>query len=73
MAASVNKRTLRGVVIDRREKEKNANDATRVKREFDSNLIDESDLQDEKQFDPRISIFLPISIPDDINRFRIHL
>jgi hypothetical protein len=34
----------------------------RVKCEFDSNVIDESDLQDEKQFDPRISTFLGIMI-----------
>jgi hypothetical protein len=27
-----------------------------VNREFDSNVIDESDSQDEKHFDPRISI-----------------
>jgi hypothetical protein len=32
----------------------------RISREFDSNEIDESDLQDEKQCDPRISTFLGI-------------
>jgi hypothetical protein len=32
-------------------------------------VIDESDLQDEKHFDPRISIFLPISIADDCEKF----
>jgi hypothetical protein len=35
-------------------------------------VIDESDLQDEKHFDPRISTFLPISIADDIKIFRIN-
>jgi hypothetical protein len=33
-----------------------------VNCELDSNVIDESDLQDEKQFDPRISTFLGIKI-----------
>jgi hypothetical protein len=36
-------------------------------------VIDESDLQNEKQFDPRISIFLPISIADDPEKFSINL
>jgi hypothetical protein len=33
-----------------------------VNREFDSNVIDESDLQCEKHFDPRISTLLGIKI-----------
>jgi hypothetical protein len=45
----------------------------RVKHEFDSNVIDESDSQKEKHFDPRISIFIPISIADDFEKFRINL
>jgi hypothetical protein len=40
----------------------NANDSIRVKCEFDSNVIDESDSQYEKQFDPRISTFIGIKI-----------
>jgi hypothetical protein len=36
-------------------------------------VIDENDLQDEKQYDPRISTFLPISISDDFEKFRINL
>jgi hypothetical protein len=32
-------------------------------------VIDESDLQDEKHFDPRISICRPISIADDLENF----
>jgi hypothetical protein len=36
-------------------------------------VIDESDLQYEKQLDPKISIFLPISIDDDPKTFRINL
>jgi hypothetical protein len=39
-----------------------ASDSIRVKREFDSNVIDESDLQDEKHFEQRISTFLGIKI-----------
>jgi hypothetical protein len=31
-------------------------------------VIDESDLQYEKHFDPTISIFLPISISDDFEK-----
>jgi hypothetical protein len=31
-------------------------------REFDSNVVDKSDLQQEKHFDPRISTFLGIKI-----------
>jgi hypothetical protein len=48
-------------------------DSIRVKCEFDSNVIDESEEQDEKHFDPRISILLPISISDDLQKFRINL
>jgi hypothetical protein len=40
----------------------NADDSIRVNREFDSNVIDESDLQYEKHFDSRISTFLGIKI-----------
>jgi hypothetical protein len=36
-------------------------------------VIDESEKQYEKQFDPRISIFLPISISDDFEKLRINL
>jgi hypothetical protein len=32
-------------------------------------VIDESDLPYEKQFDPRISIFFPISMTDDFEKF----
>jgi hypothetical protein len=37
-------------------------DSIRVKCEFDSNVIDESDSQYEKHFDPRISTFLGIKM-----------
>jgi hypothetical protein len=40
----------------------NADDSIRFNREFDSNVIDESDLQCEKHFNPRISTFLGIMI-----------
>jgi hypothetical protein len=36
-------------------------------------MIDESDIQFEKQFDPRISTFRPISIADDVEKLRINL
>jgi hypothetical protein len=41
-------------------------DSIRVKREFDSNVMDESDLHFEKHFDPRISMLITISIDDDV-------
>jgi hypothetical protein len=44
-----------------------------VKCEFDSNVIDESDWQHEKQLDPRISIWLARAISDDSEKFRINL
>jgi hypothetical protein len=54
--------TFRGITIVSSDKHENASDSIRVKCEFDSNLIDESDLQDEKHCDPRISILLGIKI-----------
>jgi hypothetical protein len=59
-------------MIDSSDDDENASNSIRVKDEFDSNVIDESDSQHEKHFDPRISIFLPISIPDDSEKFRIN-
>jgi hypothetical protein len=40
---------------------------------LDSNKIDESDLQDEKHDEPRISRFDGISICDDFEKLRINL
>jgi hypothetical protein len=37
-------------MIDSSDDRKNASESIRFKHEFDSNMIDESDLQDEKQF-----------------------
>jgi hypothetical protein len=65
-------RTFRGITIDWSDEDENASDSICVNREFDSTLIDESDLQHEKHFGPRISIFLPISIVDDVGTFRIN-
>jgi hypothetical protein len=65
--------TFRGITIDACDENENTYDSIRVKCEFDSNAIDESDLQNEKQFDPTILIFFPISIPDDFEKFRINL
>jgi hypothetical protein len=65
--------TFRGITIDRSDDPENASDSNRVKHEFDSNVIDESNSQDEKQCEPRISIFRPISILFDFEKFRINL
>jgi hypothetical protein len=62
-----------GIKIDSSDELENAYDSIRVKREFDSNLIDESDLHLEKLFDPRISIFPASSIADDFEKLRINL
>jgi hypothetical protein len=40
----------------------NTSDSIRVKHEFDSNVINESDSQYQKQFDPRISTLRGIKI-----------
>jgi hypothetical protein len=50
------------IKIDRSDEDENASDSIRVKYEFDSNAIDESDLQDDKHPDPRISTFFGIKI-----------
>jgi hypothetical protein len=57
-------RTFRGITIDWSDEYENAYDSIRVKCEFNSNVIDESDLQSEKHFDPRISTLFGISIVD---------
>jgi hypothetical protein len=49
-------------MIDASDEYENASDSIHVNREFDSNEIDESDLQNEKHCDPRISTFLGIKI-----------
>jgi hypothetical protein len=51
----------------------NALDSIRVNREFDSNEIDEKDLQHEKHDEPRISISQEISICDELEKLRINL
>jgi hypothetical protein len=65
--------TFMGIMIDLSDENENARNSIRVKCEFGSNVIDESDVQDEKQDDPTISIVRPISIADDIEKFRINL
>jgi hypothetical protein len=54
--------TFCGITIDLSDEYENANDSIHVKSEFDSNVIDESEKQNEKQYDPRISTFLGINI-----------
>jgi hypothetical protein len=41
--------------MDRSDVFRNASDSIRINREFDSNVIDESERQNEKHFDPIIS------------------
>jgi hypothetical protein len=60
-------------MIDSSDDDENADDSIRVNRESDSNEIDESDLQDEKHDEPRISTSRPSSIRDDVEKFRINL
>jgi hypothetical protein len=59
-------RTFRRITIDWSDEDENvdvnANDSIRVNCEFDLNVINESDLQYEKQFDPRISTLLGTKI-----------
>jgi hypothetical protein len=47
--------TYRGITIDSSFEDENANGPIRFSDEGDSNEIDESDLQNEKHDDPRIS------------------
>jgi hypothetical protein len=49
-------------MIDSSDEHKNASDSIRVKCEFDSNVIDESDLHPETHSDPRISTLLGIKL-----------
>jgi hypothetical protein len=60
---------LLGIKIDSSDEYENANDSICANPESDSNVIDESDLQYENHVDPRISMFLPISIEDDVENF----
>jgi hypothetical protein len=60
-------------MIDRSDEDENASDSIRVNREFDSNVIDESDLQYEKHFDPRISISAGMQRFDEFEKLRINL
>jgi hypothetical protein len=49
-------------MIESSDEHANAFDSIRFNCEFDSNVIDDSDLQYEKQFDSRISTLLGIKI-----------
>jgi hypothetical protein len=50
------------MVIDLSDEHENVLDSIRMNREFDSNEIDESDLQSRKHDDPRISTVRGMSI-----------
>jgi hypothetical protein len=54
--------TLFGIKIDSSDESENASDSIRVKCEFDSNVINKSDLQYEKHLGPRISTLFGIKI-----------
>jgi predicted nucleic acid-binding Zn-ribbon protein len=54
--------TLYGITIDLSDEDANASDSIRIKRDGDSNEIDERDLQDEKQDDSRSSTLHGITI-----------
>jgi hypothetical protein len=64
--------TFRGISVDLSDEDENAFDSIRVNREFDSNETDESDSQDEKHDDPRISMSDEIIIFDNDEKFRIN-
>jgi hypothetical protein len=55
-------RTFRGITIDWSDEFENDSDSIRANREFNSNVIEESDVQYEKHCDPRISTLLGIKI-----------
>jgi hypothetical protein len=59
---------VEGITIDRSDDPKNASDSIRVNREFDSNEIDESSLQDEKHEEPRISTLDEIATLDELEK-----
>jgi hypothetical protein len=65
--------TFRGITIDWSEEDENISDSIRVKCEFDSNVIDESEVQFEKQCEPTISISAPIPTFDDCEKLWISL
>jgi hypothetical protein len=62
IASDVINNIVEGIKMDLSDEDENTSDSIRVKCEFDSNVIDESDSQSEKDFDPRISTFLGIKI-----------
>jgi hypothetical protein len=64
--------TFCGIFIDRSNESANAYDSSRFNREFDSNDIDESNSHPERDDDPMISIFRPISIRDNDEKLRIN-
>jgi hypothetical protein len=53
---------LLGIKIDSSDENENAPDSIRIKREFDWNMIDESEWLDATHFDPRSSTFYGIGI-----------
>jgi hypothetical protein len=64
--------TFRGISIDLSDENENDFDSIRSNCEFDSNEIDESDVQCEKHDYPRISISAQILTDDDDEKFLIN-
>jgi hypothetical protein len=64
---------VEGIIIDLSDENENAYDSIRVNCELDSNEIDESDSQNEKHDEPRISIFDAILTFDGAEKLRINL
>jgi hypothetical protein len=64
---------LLGIKIDRSDKSQNTFDSIRGNCEFDSNAMDQSDLQNEKLDKRGISTLLAILTSNDCQRLRIKL
>jgi hypothetical protein len=65
--------TPRGILIDWSDDCANANDSIRINCEFDSNEIDESDWQSEKQEKERVLTLHGITIFETVEKWRINL
>jgi hypothetical protein len=65
--------TFRGIMIDSSDDDENDDDSIRFNCEFDSNVIDENELQFEKLFEPRISISARMQRFDEFEKLQINL
>jgi hypothetical protein len=62
MASDAINNIVEGILIDLSDENENADDSIRINLEFDSNVIDESDLPNEKHSEPIISTLFGINI-----------